>query len=281
MGQVIELGGKRPALLIAAHGDMRGPARNSPLRALAAAVRQRLPGLPVASCVLNGEPSPGAALRECAGHSVLVYPLFMSGGHYVETALPACLGGKARGTGRDVTILPPLGLDPALPALVARRVCRVAPASPYSASRTSVLVIAHGSTRGPQPRLAAERFSDGLRQCLRIGPIHTAYLEEPPFAEDAVAALPARSVVISFFAGRGAHGDRDVTNMLLKAGRAYVPVVGPVGADPNIADLVVGAVSRELPDALGAACSKAAAGVAPLPRTPISASWSKCDQPTG
>ena len=249
MGQVIKRGGKRPALLIAAHGDIGGTARNATLRALAKTVRGRLADLPVACGVLNGEPSLKAAFAKLAGHQILVYPLFMSSGYYVENALPERLGLATKGNAgsRDVTILPPLGLDPALPALIARRIRDAAPANPYSADGTSVLVVAHGSARSPQSRLAAETFADSLGRHLKTGPIRTAYLEETPFAEDAVAALSARSVVVSFFAGEGSHGGEDVPKILADGGKNYVPVIGPVGADRQIAGLVVAAVRRELP----------------------------------
>jgi sirohydrochlorin ferrochelatase len=248
-GQVIELGGKRPALLIAAHGEVGGRAQNMALRALSEAVRARLADVPVAYGVLNGEPAIEAALERLSGHRILVYPLFLSDGYYVEKALPARLGFEKKddANDRDVTILPPLGLDPALPDLVARRVREAAPANPYSAAGTNVLIIAHGSAKHPQSREAAESFANRLRQCLKTGPVRTAYLEEAPFAEDAVAALSARSVVISFFAGKGSHGGQDVPEILADAGKTYVPVVGPVGADRKIADLIVTALRRELP----------------------------------
>ncbi|HSG96040.1 MAG TPA: CbiX/SirB N-terminal domain-containing protein [Afifellaceae bacterium] len=245
----IEPGSKKPALLIAAHGDLGGSAHNAALRALVEAVRARLPDMPVVCGVLNGEPAVEAACAELAGHRIVVYPLFMSGGYYVETVLPERLGLATAGNAgsRDVTILPPLGLDPALSALVARRVRDTMPANPYSAAGTSVLVIAHGSASGhPQPRLATEAFADGLRQCLKTQSVSTAYLEEPPFAEDAVAALSPRSVVVSLFVGKGSHGGADVADILAKAGKSYVPVIGPVGADRQIADLVIAALRHEL-----------------------------------
>jgi len=254
-GQVIELGGKKPALLIVAHGDIGGAAQNTALRALAETVHTRLADLPIAYGVMYGEPALEAAFAELAGHRVLIYPFFMSEGYYVEKALPERLGlaTSDNAGGQEVTIMPPLGLDQALPALIARRARDAAPANPYSAAGSSVLVIAHGSARGTHSRLAAETFADGLRQCLKIGPVRAAYLEEMPFAEDAIFALSARSVVISFFAGKGSHGGKDVPKILAEAGKGYVPVIGPVGADPKIADLVVAAVRRELPGELRAA----------------------------
>ncbi len=111
----------------------------------------------------------------------------------------------------------------------------------------------HGSVKSPQSRIAAETFADGLRQCLNIRSVQTAYLEEAPFAEDAVAGLCARSVVISFFAGEGSHGGEDVRKILSEAGKGYVPVIGPVGTEPKIAGLVIAAVRRELAGELRAA----------------------------
>ncbi|MDH3194715.1 MAG: hypothetical protein OEL78_00225 [Hyphomicrobiales bacterium] len=255
MGRVIELCGRKPALLIAAHGDICRAPQNAALHALTGTTRARLAGLPVACGVLNGEPALETAFAELAGHRILVYPVFMSGGYYVENALPERLGLATKGNvaSPDVTILPPLGLDPALPALIAKRVRDAASANLYTADGTSVLVIAHGSVTSSQSRLAAETFADNLRRCLKKGPVLSAYLEEIPFAEEAVAALSARSAVISFFAGEGSHGGRDVPKILAKAGKGYISVIGPVGADPKIADLVVAAVRRELQGKLRAA----------------------------
>ncbi len=255
MAQVIDMAAISPALLIAAHGDAGGRARNTALRDLVRTVRERLPALQVACGVLNGKPSLEAAFAGLRGDKVLVYPLFMSGGYYVEKALPERLGLDANSSAgsRDVTILPPLGLDPALPEIVARRVRDAAPANPYSASESSVLVIAHGSTKSPQSRLAAETFADRLRRHLKAGLVRTAYLEEAPFVEDATAGLTARSVVVSLFVSQGSHGGGDVPKILAEAGIGYAPVIGPVGADRQIADLVVAAVRRELPGELRAA----------------------------
>ena len=253
--QAIELEGKPPALLIAAHGGIGGGAQNRALFALTRAVRARLGGLPVACGVLNGEPSLDAAMAGLAGDRAVVYPLFMGGGHYVENVLPMRLGGAKGGDagGREVTILPPLGLDPALATLIGRRVRDAAPAAPRTVAGTAILVIAHGSAITPQSCLAAEAFAEALHRYLNKGPVRTAYLEQAPFAADAAAALGAHSVVISFFTGEGSHGGEDVPKLLVKAGKGCVPVIGPVGADPKIADLVVAAVRRELTGELSAA----------------------------
>ncbi|VAW14703.1 hypothetical protein MNBD_ALPHA09-106 [hydrothermal vent metagenome] len=253
--QAIELKEKPPALLIAAHGEIGGGAQNTTLFALTRNVRAHLGGLPVACGVLNGEPSLDTAFAGLAGDRALIYPLFMSGGHCVENALPERLGlaNKSNADGRKVTILPPLGLDPALTALIGRRVRDAVAANPHSMAGTSILVIAHGSERNPQSRLATEAFANALRRHLKTRPVRTAYLEDTPFAEDAVAALAAHSVVVSFFAGEGSHGGEDVPRLLADAGKLHVPVIGPVGADPRIADLVVAAVRHELAGELSAA----------------------------
>lgn len=234
---------ERPSLLIAAHGETGRPRGNAALLGLAVELRRRFPGLPIGTGVLNGAPRLDAAAAALPGGRTFVYPLFMSDGHYVERVLPHRLR-LARPPGCPVEILAPLGLDPGLVDVVARRVRDAAPAGPCPAEGLTVLLVAHGSGQSSRSRLATEAFAASLRARLGGPAVATAYLDEPPFARDLVADLPPRSVVVSFFAADGAHSGTDLPQMLRAAGRGSVPVVGPVGTDPEIASLVAAAFRK-------------------------------------
>lgn len=233
----------RPALLLAAHGETGKRRANAALLALAGELRRRFPGLPVAAGVLNGAPTLEDAAAALPPGRTYVYPLFMSDGYYVERVLPRRLA-PARPPACPLDILPPLGLDPGLVEVVARRVREAAPANPYLAKALTVLLVAHGCARSPRSRLTTEAFAAALRARLGGPAVTTAYLDEPPFARHVVADLPPRSVVVSFFAADGAHAGTDLPRMLHDARRGEVPVVGPVGTDPEIAALVAAAVRK-------------------------------------
>jgi sirohydrochlorin cobaltochelatase len=237
------------SLLIAAHGETGGAADNAALLRLTDAVRAKLPGWRVEAGVLNGAPRVEEAFGRLPGAHVTVYPLFMSDGYYVRQQLPQRLGMDEAGRtedGRQVSILPALGTSPALVRIVARRVAAILDCSGRSAAEQDLLVIAHGSSKSDRPRLDTERFAAALRRRLPTATLRAAYLEEPPFADAAVKQLSESSVVVSFFAGEGAHSGSDLPALMKNAGLQHVPVVGPVGADPQVARLVAAAARSGL-----------------------------------
>lgn len=243
---------ERPALLLAAHGETGRGRANAALLGLADTLRRRFPGLPIAAGVLNGTPALEEAAVALPGGRIVVYPLFMSDGYYVARVLPRRLQ-LVRPGARPPEILTPLGLDPDLVHLVARRVRDAAPGNPYLTRALTVLLVAHGSAHSPRSRLATEAFAASLRARLGGAEVTTAYLDEPPFAGEVVLDLPQRAVVVSLFAGDGTHSGIDVPQMLQSAGRGDVPVVGPVGADPRIEQIVAASVRK----AVSAPCSAA------------------------
>ena len=79
------------ALVLAAHGDRDGPGRNESLANHVAALSKRNEFVCVSGGVLNGEPSLEAALQQAVNSGakhILLYPMFMSGGYFVQNILP-------------------------------------------------------------------------------------------------------------------------------------------------------------------------------------------------
>src|SRR5690606_10213995 len=72
----------------------------------------------------------------------LIYPVFMAEGVFTGTLLPRRL--KAAGAG-DVLQLPPLGVDPALPALMADVALAAARQAGLKPAAATLLIAAHGS----------------------------------------------------------------------------------------------------------------------------------------
>ncbi|MGP3722307.1 sirohydrochlorin chelatase [Cereibacter sphaeroides] len=104
-----------PAILLAAHGSFRSPAPSEVARAMAARLSEET-GLPCEAAFIDQEPQIAARARLMP--EALCLPFFAArGGHVVED-LPAALAEAAfRGT-----VLEPVGLDPRVPALIARAI---------------------------------------------------------------------------------------------------------------------------------------------------------------
>lgn len=216
-----------PAVLLAAHGETGGAQNNALLARVAAKVAQQLPDRPVTCGVLSGAPALEDALAELSGCDLLVHPFFMSDGYFTRQALPKRLEESPVAGWR---VLTPLGLLPGLPALIAGQI---------AADREEILIVSHGATKSDRSRLTTEAFAEALRQELPGRRIACCYLEEEPFAPEAVATLGSKAQLVSFFAGEGAHGRSDLTRLVAESGKADLAVTDSVGALPGIAELIV------------------------------------------
>lgn len=227
------------AVLVAAHGDGGTDPRNNAVRALAAALGDRL-GLPVAWAVIRDPDSFGRArtqLGAAADGTVAVYPLFMADGFFVSRKLPALLSDAGFG---EVVRLPPLGHDPGLTDLVERRLRSTTDRLGHAdAGLARIVMIAHGSGSGDGANrrsaeaLAAQLAERGLRP--RLG-----FIEESPFY-DAVIAEAAPEIVVGLFASEGTHALDDVRSAV-EANGSVRHHIAAIGTDAEIVELAENAI---------------------------------------
>lgn len=220
----------RPVLLIAAHGERGGEGTNRRLAGIAASVQKLLPQADVRHGVLSGEPSIAFALAGLERNAPLtVFPLFMSEGYFVTQKLPAVLKGLA-GRWR---LLPALGSGDELARATAENILRLPGEKPGS-----VLVVAHGSSKDDRSRKAAEAFAVHLSRATDGLPVTCCYLEEAPFAHDAVASLGKEAALVSLFAGEGLHGGDDIPEILEKTGFPVGRVISPAADIGLVAGII-------------------------------------------
>ena len=226
------------AILLAAHGERGGRRDNAILRGHAEVLAAQLPDVAVAPGVLSGAPSieeAVAALRHSGASRLLVYPFFLSDGFFVRVRLAKRLESVAAGW--PVHVLGPLGLDPHFPALVARQAHVAAETAKLSPAGACLLLVGHGSARGPIPREAAQRVAAAMQPQLDFHEVRLAFLEEPPFYEDVLKDAPRPLVVLGLLVGEGLHSHEDVATAAEEA-TGHVVYTGPVGAMPGIGDLM-------------------------------------------
>lgn len=225
--------------LIVSHGQPSAPeAPEQAMAALAAQVAERLPGWRVGSATLAAPGALAAALVALGGRA-LVYPLFMTNGWFVSTRLPDRLA-AAGGAGCEV--LPPLGLDPAIPRLMADHAAERAADAGLDPAATTLLIAAHGSPSDPHPKRVTEGLADALRQDGRFARIVTGYVDEAPRLRD--AALEAREgLCLPFFAARNGHVAVDVPEAL-DAGEYGGILLDPLGCWPAVPEMIAAALSR-------------------------------------
>jgi len=232
----------RTGLLIVAHGERGGSTENLLAHALAERVRASGRYAEVEVGFLRARPRVEAAAARIAAHELAVYPLFMSDGYYVRTAIPDRLGVSAEG--RRLRILSPLGVDPELPALIAGLARRAAERAGEESAATHLLLVAHGSSKSDESALAARAVAEKVANIADFALVDVAFLEEEPFLDEALLGLPGPAVLLGLFAGDGLHAGEDLPAAVAKSGRLDIALCGPIAAEPALLDLIEAALAR-------------------------------------
>lgn len=217
------------AFAVIAHGQPGDPGALQPaLERLAAAVAAEL-GAPVAGATLAC-PRSLAAL----GGMRAVYPLFMAGGWFVNSEMPRRL--RAAGI-KGYDVLPPLGADPALPALGARIAAEAARGAGIDPAAATLVVVGHGSSKSTASSDATRAFAAAMPH--GFARVATAFLEEAPFLHDLSPDGPA--VCLPFFATNGSHTTQDIPAAWSAIG-APGPIAPALGTVPAIPALIAAAL---------------------------------------
>jgi sirohydrochlorin cobaltochelatase len=242
--ELLKLGGRSFGLLLAAHGERRADADNAGVAWLARRLTAEGVAAEVAVGFIKGTPSVGDAIRALTPRDVIVYPLFLADGYFTRIALPRLIDNtKHDDSMRMITVLPPLGLEPALADVIADESVAAAHARGICQEEVTIVLLAHGSTKDRASRVAAEQLAERLRKRRRFRDMRVALLEEPPSLAEAVVDVRGPVVVVGLFAGEGMHGANDATRLVAQLMREDVTLIGPVGTFPGIAALIAAALT--------------------------------------
>lgn len=120
-----------------------------------------------------------------------------------------------------------------------------APLAPEAASEADtslgLLLIAHGSARSPQARVATDRLAQAVAASGRFAEVRTAFLKQDPSIAEALAAMAApRILAVPNFAAEGYFTRTVIPAALAEAdpGGARVTLTAPVGSHPRIEDII-------------------------------------------
>ncbi|MCC6888530.1 MAG: hypothetical protein IT536_08360, partial [Hyphomicrobiales bacterium] len=185
------------------------------------------------------------AILACGLRDIFIYPLLMSDGYFASAVLPRLIKEAAAARpGLRIQNLPPLGVDPRLADLLIGEVSNAARARGVPAEHVTVVLCAHGSTKDPASRQAAEKVADAATKRQRFAGVRLALLEEPPALDAVVREVAGPAAVVGLFVGDGLHGGIDVPALVAQSGRADVLFAGNVGAFAGLAEVVAAAVRR-------------------------------------
>lgn len=222
----------RPAAIIVSHGQPSAPdPAEAALAAFARLVASELPGWHVGSATLAKEGALEAA-RIAAGDAPLIYPHFMTQGWFTGDNLRKRLGDTP-----GAEILPPLGVEPGLPALTAGLLRGVLQTKGWQAGESALFIAGHGSGRSPNSARDTGRFAGALAQLIGFREMRVGYVEQAPYLAEAAAGLGRQAICLPFFAARGGHVTDDIPQALDEAGFEGLRL-DPIGCAPQVPGLV-------------------------------------------
>ncbi|HEV7651279.1 MAG TPA: sirohydrochlorin chelatase [Actinophytocola sp.] len=231
-----------PPLVAVAHGS-RDPRSAAAVAALVDVVRARAPGLDVRTAFLDLSaprlPDVLAALHGAGHRDVVVVPLLLGEAFHARVDLPSVVAETtARLPRLAVSVAGVLGPDPRLASAALRRL-RAAGVRGGDPALGVILAAAGSSHR---PANAAVSTVAASWAPLGFAGVEAAFASTAsPDVPAAVAALRARGArriaVASWFLAPGRLPDRVAA--LARAASPGAPVAAPLGADPEIAELVL------------------------------------------
>lgn len=216
-------------LVIVAHGSPSHPeGPDRVLAGLAESVQRLCPEARVRSATLARPGSLAQALAPL--HSPTIYPFFMADGWFTRRELPRRLAELQC----VAPIMPPFGLDPDLPQLIATELAET--------GASQVILAAHGSARARNSKDSADAMAARLERLLPGTSIAVGLIEEPPFLRDTALRFP-QAVCLPFFAMRAGHVETDIPQALSEAGFGG-RLLAPIGESPLVAGLIAAALRR-------------------------------------
>ncbi|SHJ74794.1 Sirohydrochlorin ferrochelatase [Shimia gijangensis] len=225
--------------LIVAHGQPSDPEpAERALAQLTARVQACLPEMRLGSATMANGNRLEEALTSLPTDG-LVYPLFMANGWFVRTNLRNRLGDGA------YRVLPPLGLDPALPELAAGLVRASLKSKDFQPQQTQLLIAAHGSAHGQAAADSARAFASALSALLPMAKIESGFVEQAPFLPEISREIDAPCLCLPFFAMDGDHMKEDVRQGLGDADFAG-HILPALGQADDIPELIANALRAKM-----------------------------------
>lgn len=225
-----------PPVLIVAHGQPSdpGPAA-AELAALAAKVARLLPGQIVATATLAEPEALNAAVARL-GPGGLLFPLFMAGGWFTRSHLPARLSAAG---GRGWQVLEPLGCLTSLHDLAVK-----VAAEALQTLAGPMILAAHGSGKSPVPADIAHHVAAKIRAALGCA-VHVGFIDQAPQLQD-LPQLGDEAFCLPYFAASGGHVATDIPKALASAGFTGTQLPA-LGLRPEIPALIAAAIRTASP----------------------------------
>lgn len=224
-----------PCAIIVSHGQPSDPApAEAVLAEFAGSVAKALPDWQITSATLANPGALDLAL-ESSPTAPLIYPMFMSQGWFTQDHLRKRLGDH------PARVLPPFGVDPALPQMAADLLRDVLARQGWTAQDTQMFIAGHGSGRSPNSARDTHSFATALASLIAFREQRVGFVEQSPYLAETAEGLGPKSICLPFFAARGGHVLDDIPQALDQTGFSGLRL-DPIGCAPDAPALVARAL---------------------------------------
>ena len=237
-----------PALLVVAHGDRGGGGEDSLVHEIVSKLLERPRYRAVRACFVNKEPSLFEVFKDVCPGPVVILPLFMSDGYFVNKAIPKMLDLDSttdRAGSAMVQILKPVGLNAKLPKLVADVAVSTAEQSKQLVKQFNLLLVAHGSKGDRASFQATTWLVESIEKTCDFASVHAAFLEETPFLDDQLRRIEGPLLVVGLFIGDGLHAGVDLPEAIQRSGRNDILLVPPLAQSLEFIEMICSQLNQD------------------------------------
>lgn len=242
-------------LVIAAHGSHLNPDSATPAFRHGDDIRQLGRFAEVRESFWKEEPSFRETLRTVESESVVIVPLFMSGGYFVDRIIPRefrLREGFELDVDKRVVLSDPVGTHERMRDVILHRAASVTGDADVGPGY-GLAIVGHGTERHEESARSTRAHVDRIARLNRFEEVRALFMDEPPYVENLRDHFDVRDVVVvPLFVADGYHTQEDIpADLGLTDGpaRSYPTpgeveehrlwYTGAVGTDSRMVDVIL------------------------------------------
>ncbi|HKJ67773.1 MAG TPA: CbiX/SirB N-terminal domain-containing protein, partial [bacterium] len=228
---------RRITLVLAGHGSSENPESGAPIHRHADRIRRLALFDDVRPAFWNESPEFRRSLCDVGSEAVVIVPVFMSEGYYVQQVLPREFGiaGEQPDRETSVHLTKPIGTHGAVTSVILGRIDEIRTTdSVLERDPPGVALIGHGTLRNPNSKRAILDHAARVRRQTGFPEVHPFFLDEPPYVDDMLQTFRARSVIaVPLLIADGRHTRYDIPDRIGFSERSINPETGTIREQIN------------------------------------------------
>lgn len=208
----------RTTLVLAGHGSCNNPYSSDPIYRHADRIRGLALFDEVRPAFWNESPEFRQSLCDVRSETVVIVPVFMSEGYYVQQVLPREFKAASKQLNRKTTVhlTKPIGTHCSVTSVILARINAIRTGDSFSGQeRPGVALIGHGTPRNPNSKRAILEHTNRIRRRAEFHEVHPFFLDEPPYVDEILQTFRTRHIIaIPLLIADGLHTRDDIPGQI-------------------------------------------------------------------